>query len=278
MVNVSCEPFHGWLNCYYLRNDSVRLIVTSDIGPRILSFGFLDGPNELVILDEDTTRAGEDTFRFYGGHRLWLAPESRSHTYAPDNQPVEVEALTNGLRLTAPVEHTTHIQKQLEITLATDAARVHLVHRISNRGDQSITLAPWALTMCAPEGVGIIPLPPEGDHQANLLPKTSLTLWAYTRMADPRWLWGDHYVLLRQNQCLSTPQKVGAYVEQGWIAYANHNHLFVKRFEVSPNGLYPDRGSNAELFANDQFLEIERFHGLSFLEPGKCFTSRNRLP
>jgi hypothetical protein len=43
----------------------------------------------------------------------------------------------------------------------------------------------------------IIPLPQRGTHPENLLPTTSLVLWQYTHMSNPRWTWGSQYILLR---------------------------------------------------------------------------------
>ena len=34
--------YGGWANCYRLHNDVVELIVTADVGPRIIRFGFVD--------------------------------------------------------------------------------------------------------------------------------------------------------------------------------------------------------------------------------------------
>ena len=37
-----------------------------------------------------------------------------------------------------------------------------LTHRLTNVGQKPTDLAPWALTVMAPGGVEIIPLPPKG--------------------------------------------------------------------------------------------------------------------
>lgn len=268
MVTISQIEFEDRISCYQMTNDQISLVITADVGPRIISFGFNRGPNEFAVLRDESGPSGSEAFRFYGGHRLWHAPESMPRTYFPDNDPVQVEYQEGRLRASGSIERTTSIQKQLEITMADDAPRVRVAHQLTNHGLWTVELAPWALTMCAPGGVGIAPLPTQGDHSTNLLPQTSISLWAYTRMADPRWMWGDSCIMLRQDKQLHTPQKAGLYTEDGWIAYANNGHLFVKTFDVVRYAVYPDRGCNVELFTNDVFLEIETLGPLTRLEPG----------
>ncbi|MBN1313520.1 MAG: hypothetical protein JXB30_19090 [Anaerolineae bacterium] len=267
MVSISRIAFHGWPNCYQVANPAVSLIATADVGPRIISLSLPGGPNELYEVEADRGTTGGDEYRFYGGHRLWHAPEIVPRTYSPDNQPVQVEELERGLRLTAPVEASTGMQKQMEITMDEEAASVRVAHRLTNLGQWAVEFAPWAVTMCAPGGIGIVPLPEEGDHASNLLPKTSLVLWAYTHLTDSRWTLGKRCILLRQDPQNSAPQKAGLYAEQGWMAYANNGHLMVKTFDADPSATYLDRGSNAEMFTNDKFLEIETLGPVCRLEP-----------
>ena len=268
MIEIQSTEFSGWPNCHALSNGSIQLIVTGDVGPRVVFFGFEGGANELVILPDDAGQTGGADYRFYGGHRLWHAPEHMPRTYEPDNDPVQVEAIDGGLRFTPAVEETTGIQKQLDVVMSPGEEHVRLIHRLTNHGLWSVELAPWALTMCAPGAVGIAPLPPEGDHASNLLPRTSINLWAYTHMADPRWEWGNRVVMLRQDEGRESPQKVGLFAHDGWIACANHGHLLLKTFAVYPAQPHPDRGSNVELFTNNLLLEIETLGPLTQLEPG----------
>ena len=37
--------YKGWPNCYRVTNGEIELIVTGDIGPRIIRFGFVGGQN-----------------------------------------------------------------------------------------------------------------------------------------------------------------------------------------------------------------------------------------
>jgi hypothetical protein len=260
--------YGGWPNCCRLSNDRVDLVITTDVGPRIIRFGFRDRRNEFCEVAETLGQTGGDAWRLYGGHRLWHAPEEAPRTYFPDNRPVAFSSIPNGVALHANVEETTGIQKEMRVTLDPGAARVTVVHRLINRGLWPVTLAPWALSVMAAGGVGILPLPAGGSHEENLQPGNALVLWPYTDLSDARWRWGRHYVLLHQDQHAATPQKLGAQVTAGWLAYARDNHLFVKRSGHVPGAIYPDRGAAVELFTNALMLELETLGPLQRLDPG----------
>lgn len=261
--------YRGWENCYRLSNDQVELIVTGDVGPRIIHLSFVGQENEFLVYEEWLGRTGDPEWHNYGGHRLWHAPEVAPRTYAPDNSLVAVQEHGDFIRFIQAVEPTTGIQKELDITLVANAAQVKVLHRLRNAGLWAVELAPWALSVMAQGTVIIIPLPPRGAHNLqSLLPTSTLALWSYTDLADPRWTWGTKYILLRQDPTAQTPQKIGASVPAGWVASVRAGHLFVVRFEFVPGAAYPDLGCNVETFTNARMLEVETLGPLARLEPG----------
>ena len=102
--------------CCVLENELLRLLVTRSIGPRILFLGLLGGENILADLpDFVTVSPNTGVFHFYGGHRLWHAPEDLNRTYVPDNSPVDIALIDNGVSVTQETEVQTGLQKSLEI-------------------------------------------------------------------------------------------------------------------------------------------------------------------
>jgi hypothetical protein len=267
-VDLQRTDYHGWPNCYRLSNGLIDLIATTDVGPRIIRFGFEGEENEFKEYEDTAGQVGGDEWRIYGGHRLWHAPEARPRTYYPDNSPVTLEQHRDFVRLVQLPETTTGIQKEIDIRLSAASAHVEMTHRLRNTNLWVVQLAPWALSVMAPGGTAIIPLPPRRSHQESLLPSSSIALWAYTDMADPRWRWGKTYVLLRQSQQSDTPQKAGVMVTHGWAAYARAGHLFVKRCSYVEWARYPDLGCSVEAFTNADMLELETLGPLVDLQPG----------
>jgi hypothetical protein len=279
-MKIEKIAFRNWPNCYRLTNGCIELIVTSDFGPRVAYCALTGGKNLFAELPGDPI-GKPDRWYSLGGHRFWVAPEAIDRTYYPDSQPVKFQQGDDFVRFTAPTEGPTGVQKEIEIRLAQDAAQARVLYRVYNRGLWPVELAPWALSVMAPGGVAILPLPPRGPHAPqNLLPTSSLVQWAYTDMSDPRWTWGREYVLLRQDPGLAGPQKVGAASYVGWAAYAvqrshdtasaNQGSLFVKTFAPQPGMVYPDMGCTVEFFTNESMLEVETLAPLSRLEPGEA--------
>ncbi|MBM4430018.1 MAG: hypothetical protein FJ026_06660 [Chloroflexi bacterium] len=260
--------YHGWADCYRLTNGLVDLIVTGDVGPRIIRFGFVGEENEFKEYEAMLGQTGGQEWRIYGGHRLWYAPEHSRRTYYPDNFPVCCEEHPGFLRVIQAPETGTGIQKEMDLRLSLGQAHVQVTHRLRNTGWHPLDLAPWALSVLAPGGTAIVPLPPRGPHPQFLQPASTIALWPYTDLSDPRWTWGRQYVLLRQDKQADTPQKAGFLVPDGWAAYVRAGHLFLLRFEHLPDATYPDLGSSLETWTDADMLELETLGPLVRLEPG----------
>jgi hypothetical protein len=271
--------FKGWENCYKLSNGTLELIITGDVGPRIIHLGLAGGENMFAEFEEMIGQTGGDQWLIFGGHRFWHAPELQPRTYYPDTNPVDVRYDGGVVHVVQPTEPTTGIQKELDITLDDSAAKVTVVHRLRNHNQWAVELAPWALSVMDAGGTAIVPVPPRGSHSENLLPTHTITFWAYTNMADPRWTWGEKYVLLRQDPAATVPQKAGYMVPNGWTAYANKGNLFLKQFAFDADATYPDIGSNVETFTNNRMLELETLGALVKLQPGQTveYTEHWRL-
>ncbi len=253
------------LECHALENESVKLLVTRSVGPRILSFGFKDGENLFAELPETLIDLpGQDAFHFYGGHRLWHAPEDPGRTYLPDDSPVDVISTENGLTVTQPAEPQTGLQKTLEIRLSGDSAQVVITHRLTNQGLWPVTCALWAITQLKTGGTAILP---QSRQDTGVLPNRSLALWPYTDMANPNVQWGNNYVLVDAE--LKSPFKVGFPNPRGWLAYWWDGLLFVKRAAYDPQAEYFDFGSSGECYCDQRFIELETLSPVRTIAPGE---------
>lgn len=266
---VEKVAYKGWENCWRLSNNCVELIITGDVGPRIIRFGFIDDINEFGEYEDMLGKKGEDQWRIYGGHRLWHAPENRPRTYYPDNEPVKLEDHGEFVRVIQPTEKTTGIKKEMDIYLAKDKAEVKITHRLINEGLWPVELSVWALTVMRAGGLAIVPFPPRGPHPKYLLPTHSVILWAYTDFSDPRWKFMKKYLILQQDPNSTQPQKAGVMCKSGWCSYWNKGHFFIKRFEYKEDMIYPDLGSSVEIFTDANKLELETLSPLYKLNPSE---------
>jgi hypothetical protein len=277
-VTIEKTAYQGWPNCYRVTNGTVEFVATTDVGPRIISFGFVGGVNLFFVREDFAGQTGGAEWKNYGGHRIWHAPEDKVRTYEPDNGPIETKVVANGLLLTMPPGPLSGIQKAIEITLDPVSSEVRVIHRLRNTGAWPVELAPWAISVMAPGGFAIAPLP-TAFHPDRLLPNRALTLWPYTDMRDDRWLWGTDYILLQQKAGFSPERertKVGINNNLGWAAYYLKPFLFIKRFTPVEGSRYPDYNSSLEVFTNNRMLELETLAPLVTLQPGGIVTHEER--
>jgi hypothetical protein len=265
-MEIEKIDYLGWEDCYHISNGIVELVIPSSFGIRIMHFGFQDRHNELAVIPPDSQE--KDVWHFYGGHRLWFAPEN-AETYTLDNDTVEFVSSQEHILVRQSKDAITGIQKEIELHLDENRAHAKIVHRLYNRGSSSSMLAPWALSVMAPGGRGIVPLPVHADRSIELQPLGNFSLWSYTDMADPRWQWMHKYLTLHQFTHLEAPQKIGVSCLDGWIGYINRGHLFIKTFTHDTSAHYPDGGCSAEIYTNHQFLEVETLGPLIELAPGE---------
>ena len=254
---------YSMYECFALENDTLQLLVTRSVGPRIISFGFKDGDNLFAELPDVVTELSNgDVFHFYGGHRLWQAPEDFNTTYIPDDDPVEIVSIENGLSTTQKTLPT-GLQKSMEIILS-GKSQVIITHRVTNLGSSNITCAPWAITQFKTGGAAILP---QSKSDAGVLPNRSLALWSYTDMSNKNVLWGREYILVSAQ--MESPFKVGFSNPRGWLAYWLNGTLFVKHANYNAQVEYYDFGSSSECYCNDQFLELETLAPITSIPPNE---------
>lgn len=267
-VKVEKVEYKGWTNCWRVSNGEVELIVTGDVGPRIIRYGFIGGQNLFKEFTDQLGKSGEKEFQLRGGDRVWKAPEDHIATWAPDNAAVEITVSSSGLVATAPVDPLTNLQKTIEISLEPVGSRVRVMHRIVNHSLFALEFSPWVLTMMAQGGTAISGFPPRGKHPVDLEATNPLVMWAYTDLSDKRLSFTKKYLVLRQDPKNNTAEKVGLFNRSTWAAYVLNSEAFVKIDQADPQKRYPDFGCSFETFTNEEFLELETLGPLTSVPSG----------
>ena len=253
--------------CVVLNSGKFRLAVTTAVGPRVIG-GFVgEGRNLFAVLPCEPYGAIGTGWILYGGHRLWHAPEVAPRTYAPDNVPVKVTELAGGaVEFANEPEPLTGIAKSIRIR-PLGGERFELTHTLTNRGQWTVALAPWALSVMAPGGTAVIPFARDAKASPYSVDRT-LNLWCYSELTDPRLRIGRDFLTLRQDPQASEPLKLGLNCRAGWIAYINQGTELVKHIAYDAGANYPDRHCNVESYSCAQFLEIETLGAEVPLAPG----------
>lgn len=272
---IDYVSFGGWKDNLRLANEDAALIITLDVGPRVISYRNADGANVFKTFDAQLGGSGEAEWQSRGGHRFWLAPEHPVLSYIPDNDAVEHRVVSpNEVEFIHSLGPSLPIRKTLTVALDQNSTRVTVTHRAENIGAKTLPVATWGLSVMAAGGVEIIPLPPLGEHPRDLLPNRPMVLWPFTDMTDARWRWGRRFITLRQAN--AGPTKAGLTHKERWIAYHQGASLFIKTIEFREDATYPDFGCNFETFTNEEMLEVEALGPLVELAPGESTSHTER--
>ena len=265
-------PFGGWNRNLSFSNEQAEMIVTLDVGPRIISYRMPGKNNIFKNYEEQLGGSEEGEWMIRGGHRLWLAPEDLAITYALDNVPIiHKEEVDGFVVFTSKQETPVQISKELGVRMDEVTSRVEIRHTAKNEGAEPIQIASWGLSVMQPGGLAILPQPPMGNHPTDLLPNRNLILWPYTDMTDPRLHFGQKFITLQQSVEFP-PTKFGLAHRSGWAAYLWEDSLFIKSFGYEEGANYPDFGCNFETFTNKDMLEMETLSPLVDLVPGAAVT------
>ena len=255
-----------------LANEHIKLTYLTQAGPRIMSLSLAHNhENILMVMPEKTVETEHGLYRFYGGHRLWHAPEIINRTYMPDNDELTIETSPHGVRLHQPQEEATAISKQIDIQLKPDSPQITIHHHLTNQGLWSIQLAPWAITQLRLGGQAICPQFTDTTDPDGLQPNRHLVLWPYTRWQDSRLHLHDDYIYI-EGQAQLPACKIGYFNRHGWLAYQWQDLFFIKHFQPQPGSLHPDQGCNVEIYVNDEFIELETLGPLQVIQPNQTIT------
>jgi len=257
-------------DCVVLENTNLQLIISESIGPRILGLRFQGGENLLAELPDFTTYLPDGLpYYFYGGHRLWAAPEIMPSTYDPDDNPVEISSEENIILVKKEKEKFSDLEKSLKIQLDPEKPIVTIEHVLKNCGSHTIECAPWAITQLRTGGTAILPL---RKDDTGFLPNRSISFWPYTDINHPKIKWGNEYILIDAD--MESPFKVGYPNPSGWIGYWLDGVLFVKFASYDPDKNYYDFNSSSECYCNDRFIELESLGSKLALGPQESITHK----
>ncbi|MBN2043941.1 MAG: hypothetical protein JW757_02875 [Anaerolineales bacterium] len=256
MVEVKTRSYQGY-EVVEVSNAMISLMVTVSTGPRIISLSAFGKDNLFAELPDAVLEySGEGDLALIGGHRLWYAPEDPATTYIPDSKPVGWRQTQNGVELIQEMDEPTRVQKGISIQLSDDEAKITVTHILTYHGNDTFTLAPWAITQLKPGGKAVIPQKTDHADRYGLLPNRNIVLWPYTDLDSPNiWLenWGIYVIANMEEGAL----KIGSPNPMGWIGYALDDLLFIKRADFVEGGNYLDRGASSQIYCNPDFIELE---------------------
>lgn len=262
-MDIERTAFGRWSEAYRLTVGDAQMIVVTEIGPRILSLTVGGSPN-LLFVDEDLSLSrpkGDSAWYIYGGHRIWVAPESEA-SYAPDNSPCAVVVSDSGMEAVAPADPESQLQKRLAI--GEQDGRFVVSSGLLNRGDALYLGAPWAITCVVPTGVVAFPWGSGGVWDLKRITYWNQWMDHSSDVTSPQWDPGPDLFRVTPT---GEEGKVGTNSPEGWVAWCRDDATFVKSREWAAAD-YPDDGCSLEVYTCEQFVELETLGSLRYLHPG----------
>ena len=257
-----------WGKVLWLKNQGLEIGVALDFGIRIVHLS-REGMENLYY-EQPTDRS--DTFTtdkgwiLYGGHRMWLAPES-DDSYYPDNDPVSYTILDDGVLIQQQEDPWKKEKKRLQIRFLEDGG-VELLHSFQNASQETVVGASWGINTL--DG-GTAKISFAGARGFN--PKRVVSLWGHTDLHDPR-LTFDKESLTATFMDVSDYLKIGLYANPGKAVFKNKGQKLTIEFDAAPMEDYMDGGCNFELYMCRKFMELETLGTRTEIHPGECASHR----
>ncbi len=282
-VNTTLISYKSYGKCLKMENGICELIITVDVGPRIISFSLADKEN--MFFNDETDAINKEGPEFdemfykgakwhiYGGHRLWVSPESLPETYYPDNTPVPYEI--NGNKVILNCEEEIHNKRQytITVTMSEDSADVTVLHEIKNNSGKLQKFAPWSLNVTDKGGCVIVP---QTKRETGLLANRVISVWDYSDMSDKRVMFGKDFITLHQETDCNGAFKIGTNNENGCAYIVNKGQAFKIAFNFIDGAEYPDFGCSFETYTNEHMLEVETISPLQDVMPGESSIHEER--
>lgn len=280
MISKHYKNYKNFGKCLELSNGEIKALITVDIGPRIIFYGYKGYNLMYEDINRKVQKSGEffdknfkagETWYAYGGHRLWRADEDLG-SYEPDNYPVKVERLENGAIFTPALQAYTKLQAVTKIIMQEDG-EIEITQSYTNKDDVTKTLSLWGITAVRQGGVEVIPL---NDKDTGLLPSQNFVYWSYDDKKDKRFSISSKYAVLKQNKNNEKAFKVSLYNHFGWSGYFVGKYFYLRKFDVI-DAVHTDYQSNYETYVSGDYLEMEVMGPQVTLAPEQSATMVERF-
>ncbi|MGI6133641.1 MAG: hypothetical protein ACOYEC_04465 [Christensenellales bacterium] len=239
-------------------NGKIEFTAALDVGPRIIAFNKKGGGNIFYqdILDKRNKDVSSvygqgQIWHIYGGHRVWLSPESLK-TYYPDNESINYDILPKGLRLYLKNMKVINISLSLTLEFISDNS-LKVTHKITNEGEKR-DFCIWGLTALRSGGRMKVNLP---KIDTGFLPNRNLVLWPYSDINDERLIINNDSIVINSTERVDKPLKIGTYNDDIKIFYTIDDIEFFKEYKGDKEGRYPDYFCNFETYTCDALHEVE---------------------
>lgn len=258
------------LEAYELTTAKIKMVVVTELGPRIAFLGKPGGDNLLYWQNNDI---GRENWRLRGGHRVWVSrplADEAEDAYAGDNDPCMVAIKENELVVTGGINPVFKIQRGIRIRCIDDST-LSVTSFLTNQGPFLYSGGVWAVTCINPCGGKEFAIP-LGDRRSGwdiiklVIPRKFAD--HTSPVNDPQITFNDDFMIVKP-QGIETKRMVMAPMGICAMTWPQQNISFVKYHPFKPNARYPQECNLAIYNAPSNLMsEMESFGEEQTVLPG----------
>ena len=247
---VRLIDYAGWKNCIHITNTVFEAVLTTEVGPRIIRFARVGGPN-MLWLDEFTAGQTEETktWRAYGGHSFDAVIDGEPYL-PPENAPVGYELTKDGVVFQAVEKNG--IAKTIAVRMCRRGG-LEIKETITNSSSEPRTVVVNGNTLLHGGGIAAMPLKKEDELLCgSVCPKAQR---------------GENLSLIAHDESEANGYKLLFGLEELWCGYFSKGNLFIM---TSPKMEEPYAdGVNLALEASPRRFRMSSYSPEKVLQPGE---------
>ncbi len=275
--NVESLTYRGYDNCIRIFNNTAEVIIIPEVGGRVLAYRV----NENNIIYRNPAQDGKsfddflkerfdpDAGRFDLGYEKITQPIHDTLWMGPYD--VEITGRYS-VKLTSQKSHLMGVQLEREFILDSESSHLIVRQTMINQSDKETDWFFWGRTLVPIGGKLVMPINPNSKYPRGWGHFIG-NPWEFStdEPSSPLVEIRDDNLIFHANTT-GNSYKFATNAEQGWMVYAHDDLLFVKKFDVDPQGVYTDDQTTIVYTHGRNFIEMEPNSPHAFLQPGERYT------
>ena len=247
---IRSVSYAGWKDCIQISNSVFEAIITTDVGPRIIRYSQVNGPNMLWI-NEYTAGQTEETktWRAYGGHSFDAVIDG-TEFLPPENTPVKYQLTADSIVFDAIRQGP--IIKDISIRMCRRGG-LEICQKITNLSQNVISASVNGNTLLKNSGTAVLPITSEMQD--------------FSGCCSPYLFRGNKSSLIRHDMTMLNEDTVSIRPSALWCGYFSQGNLFIM---TSPfiDGTFP-RNSSLSFSSDASKYRMSTYSPESVLNPGE---------
>lgn len=232
-IEIKQLTLENYGKCVSINNNTVKIIVSVDFGPKIIFWGYLNGENMLFI-PYDISEHKEDInqnipsdifFKRYG-HELMLEYENGKLAFLSSGTTV-YSIFSEGISFSCS-NPKLGLAVNLEIIIQDNTDNIMVIHGIENINQKAQSFSICSSTCVTNDGILLVP---QNTENMENFPNRVLSLWQKSNINDSRLYIANEYIRFKNTVNDELPiLKLGLNNKNAWATYAKHGNIFLKHY------------------------------------------------